>query len=126
MVEMEASVTGLGGCREGGRSSFVLDVGEKFLLDCGIKLSPSGTEYPEPVETNLNAAIISHAHLDHSGNLPHMFLKSNPLCYMTPPTLEIAEILWHDTLKIAGIEGTVEKFSKEEIRRTKQYSFTLA
>ncbi len=45
---------------------------------------------------------------------------------MTPPTLEIAEILWHDTLKIAGIEGTVEQFSKEEIRRTKQYSFPLS
>jgi len=122
---MNASITGLGGCREVGRSSFLLDAGEKFLLECGIKLSPNGTEYPSSVETNLNSVIISHAHLDHSGNLPHIFLKSNPLCYMTAPTLELAEILWHDTLKIAGIEGTVEKFSKEEIRRTKQYSFPL-
>jgi putative mRNA 3-end processing factor len=122
---MNASVTGLGGCREVGRSAFVLDAGEKFLLDCGIKLTPEGSEYPSHVDTNITAAIISHAHLDHSGNLPHLFLKSNPLCYMTPPTLELAEILWHDTLKIAGIEGTVEKFSKEEIRRTKRYSFPL-
>lgn len=123
---MNASITGLGGCREVGRSSFLLDAGEKFLFECGIKLNPAGTEYPLPVHTNLNAAIISHAHLDHSGNLPHLFLKSNPLCYMTPPTLELAEILWHDTLKIAGIEGTVENFSKEEIRRTKRYSFPLS
>lgn len=123
---MNASITGLGGCREVGRSSFLLDVGEKFLLECGIKLSPNGTEYPLPLQTNVNSVIISHAHLDHSGNLPHLFLKSNPLCYMTPPTLELAEILWHDTLKIAGIEGTAEKFSKEEIRRTKEYSFPLS
>ncbi len=123
---MNASITGLGGCREVGRSCFLLDAGEKFLLECGIKLSPGGTEYPLPLQTNVNSVIISHAHLDHSGNLPHLFLKSNPLCYMTPPTLELAEILWHDTLKIAGIEGTAEKFSKEEIQRTKQYSFPLA
>ncbi|MEM0360589.1 MAG: MBL fold metallo-hydrolase [Candidatus Diapherotrites archaeon] len=122
---MNALLVGLGGCREVGRSAFLLDAGEKFLLDCGIKLTPEGTEYPSHVDTNIAAAIISHAHLDHSGNLPHLFLKSNPLCYMTPPTLELAEILWHDTLKIAGIEGTVEKFSKEEIRRTKRYSFPL-
>jgi len=122
---MNASITGLGACREVGRSCFLLDVGEKFLLDCGVKLSPKGTLYPLPIKTNINSVIISHAHLDHSGNLPHLFLKSNPLCYMTPPTLELAEILWHDTLKIAGFEGTVPQFSKEEIKRTKQYSFPM-
>lgn len=122
---MNAKITGLGGCKEVGRSSFLLDLGEKFLLECGIKLTPNETEYPLPLNTNINSVIVSHAHLDHSGNLPHLFLQGNSLCYMTPPTLELAEILWHDTLKIAGIEGTVEKFSKKEIRRTKRYSFPL-
>ncbi len=122
---MSDSILGLGGCEEVGRSSFLLDIGEKILLECGIKLSPTGTEYPLPLHTNLDVAIISHAHLDHSGNLPHLFLKSNPLCYMTQPTLDLAELLWHDTLKIAGLEGTEEKFSKEEIKRTRKYSFAI-
>jgi len=44
---------------------------------------------------------------------------------MTQPTLDLAELLWHDSLKIAGIEGTEEKFSKEEIKRTRKYSFAI-
>ena len=34
------SITGLGACQEVGRSAFVLDFGEKFLLDYGVKLYP--------------------------------------------------------------------------------------
>jgi len=123
---MKPSITGLGGCREVGRSCFLLDAGEKYMFDCGIKLSPEGVEYPLPLKTHIDAAIISHAHLDHSGNLPHLFLQGTPLCHMTPPTLEIAEILWHDTLKIAGYEGTVPKFSKTEIAKAKRYSFPIS
>lgn len=122
---MAISLQGLGACREVGRSSFLLDVGEKILLDRGIKLSSETTEYPSPIKVNLDAAIVSHAHLDHSGDLPHLFMQSNALCYMTQPTLDIAEILWHDTLKIAGYEGIDAHFSKNEIERTKKYSFPL-
>jgi len=119
------SILGLGGCEEVGRSSFLLDIGDKILLECGIKLTPKETEYPLQVKTNLDVVIISHAHLDHSGNLPHLFLESNPLCYMTQPTLDLADLLWHDSLKIAGIEGTEEKFSVKEIKRTRKYSFAI-
>lgn len=124
-LSMSFKLTGLGACREVGRSSFLLDVGDKILLDRGIKLTPSKTEYPLPVHTSLDAAIISHAHLDHSGDLPHLFTNNRPIVYMTPPTLELAEMLWHDSLKIAGIEGLNAKFSKTDIRRTRRFSFLL-
>ncbi|MDO8428764.1 MAG: MBL fold metallo-hydrolase RNA specificity domain-containing protein [Candidatus Diapherotrites archaeon] len=122
---MSVQLTGLGGCREVGRSSFLLDIGEKIVLDRGIKISQEETQYPLPIRTNIDAAIVSHAHLDHSGDLPNLFLKSNALCYMTAPTLDIAEILWHDTLKIAGFEGIDASFSKDEIERTKRYTFPM-
>lgn len=122
---MSIFLKGLGACREVGRSSFLLDFGEKILMDRGIKLSSEETEYPKPVKTNLDAIIISHAHLDHSGDLPPLFLESDSLCYMTQPTLAVAEVLWQDTLKIAGYEGVDAKFSKQEIERTKRYSFPL-
>lgn len=122
---MEAKLTGLGACREVGRSSFILDIGDKILLDRGIKLSPEGTYYPQEIKTKLDAVVLSHAHIDHSGHFPHLFLKNNPLAYMTSPTLDIAEILWHDTLKICGIEGTDAHFSKEEIERARRYTFQL-
>jgi putative mRNA 3-end processing factor len=119
------SVTALGGCEEVGRSSFLLDVGAKILLDRGIKLTPEKTEYPADVKTNLDAVIISHAHLDHSGLLPHLFSNARPLTYMTKPTLELAEILWHDSLKIAGLEGIDAKFTKTEVENTMRYVFPI-
>ena len=106
-------ITFKGAAQEVGRSAFLVDDGDKILLDYGVKLTPGGLEYPLPVKVNLNAAIISHAHLDHTGNLPHLFQETHCLTYMTPPTLGIAKILWFDTLKIAGLEGMDAKFYKE-------------
>jgi len=122
---MSFKLIGLGACGEVGRSSFLIDVGDKILLDRGIKLTPNETEYPLPVHTALDAAIISHAHLDHSGDLPRLFTKNKPIAYMTPPTLDLAEMLWHDSLKIAGIEGIDAKFSKVDIKRTRRFAFPI-
>ena len=122
---MGIKLTALGAAQEVGRSGFIVDSGDKILLDYGVKLGPEGTEYPLPVGTNLTAAIISHAHLDHSGHLPALFDVSQPLVYMTPPTLEIAKLLWHDTLKIAGLEGMEAHFTKEEIAKTERFTFPL-
>ncbi|HIH09613.1 MAG TPA: MBL fold metallo-hydrolase [Candidatus Diapherotrites archaeon] len=118
-------ITFKGASQEVGRSAFLLDDGDKILLDYGVKLTPNGIEYPLPIKTNLNAAIISHAHLDHSGNLPHLFEETNCLSYMTPPTLDIAKILWFDTLKIAGLEGMDAKFSKESIAKAEKFTFPI-
>jgi len=119
------SFTAQGGCNEVGRSSFLLDFGEKIVLDRGVKLTPDGSEYPLPVETNLDAVIISHGHLDHSGALPDLFVNSSILSYMTAPTLEISKILWFDTLKIAGLESESISFSKDEVEEAAQYTFPV-
>ncbi len=118
-------ITFKGASQEVGRSAFLVDDGDHILLDYGVKLTPQGTEYPLPVKTNLNAAIISHAHLDHTGNIPHLFRETHCLTYMTPPTLDIAKILWFDTLKIAGLEGMDAKFSKDEIAKTEKFTFPI-
>ena len=119
------SLIGLGGCREVGRSAFLLDFGEKFLLDFGVKLNPLGIEYPLDVRENIKAAIISHAHLDHSGFLPYFYKHSECLSFMTQPTLELADILWADSIKIAEFEGMAPKYTKAEIARTHNYNFTV-
>ncbi len=123
---MSLKITGLGGCREVGRSSFLIEAdGARLMLDRGLKILPQQIEYPLDVHTKLDALIISHAHLDHSGDLPRLFKNNNPVCYMTPPTFEIAELLWHDSLKIAGIEGIDARFNKADIKRTRKYTFPI-
>src|SRR3989338_2371655 len=114
-----------GAAREVGRSCFVVEAGDRVMLDCGVKLHPKEVEYPLPVKGNLDAAIISHAHLDHSGHLPHLFSSSNTLTYMTPPTLDISKLLWADTLKIADMDGLDAPFSEDEIVRTERYTFPI-
>ena len=120
---MVFSITGLGACQEVGRSAFLLDFGEKFLLDYGLKLNPTGVDYPLDIRENVKAAIISHAHLDHSGFLPYFYKHSECLSFMTRPTLQLADILWADSIKIAEFEGMAPKYNKAEIERTHRYNF---
>ncbi len=120
---MGLSVKFYGAAQEVGRSSFVVDAKDKILLDHGVKLTPQGPMYPGEIQENLSAAIVSHAHFDHSGNLPHLFDYNNCLIYLTPPTLDLSRLLWFDTLKIADFEGVAPKFEKSEIERVTKFSF---
>ena len=44
---------------------------------------------------------------------------------MTQPTLELADILWADSIKIAEFEGMAPKYTKAEIERTHKYNFVV-
>jgi putative mRNA 3-end processing factor len=48
----------------------------------------------------LDAVIITHAHLDHSGNVPSLFVSGNTDVYATPPTFDLSKLLINDMLKI--------------------------
>jgi len=119
----KAELLCLGAGQEVGRSSFLLDVGEKILMDYGVKLTSEQPLYPMHVKTNLDAVIISHAHLDHTGHLPTLFVDSRFMTYMTPPTLELSKLLWLDTIKIASQEGGHLFFSREDVDRAENYCF---
>lgn len=124
-MKQEIKFKCLGAGREVGRSSLLLDYGDKIMLDDGIKLGTGNTEYPLKPATNIDAAVISHAHLDHSGNLPSLFLNNQALSFMTPSTLDISKLLWFDSLKIAGLEGFDSGYSKEEVKKTERFTFEL-
>lgn len=97
----------LGASQEVGRSAFVLQTDARLLLDYGVKIF-NETEHPTyPLEigdVKLDAALISHAHMDHSGHVPNLYKHSEAPWYSTPPTYDIADILWKDSMKIQGDE----------------------
>lgn len=120
------SITFLGASREVGRSGFLVESEDRLLLDYGLKFGQQHkTEEPLPVKQHLDAIVLSHAHMDHSGNLPKLFTNSNALTYLTQPTLDLSNLLWEDSLKIAGHEGVHAGFSKDELNRIKRYSFPV-
>ncbi len=116
-----------GAGKEIGRSCFVLNAeGERILMDYGVKFQPGHpSEYPTPVTERVDAAILSHAHMDHSGFWPELFVKNASTSYMTAPTLELSKMLWMDALKIADQEGLEHPFSKNEVMRAEKLSYPM-
>ena len=94
----------LGAANEVGRSGFLVNCnGTKLLLDYGVMFGKRGSppQYPLHVKPkDLDAVIITHAHLDHSGNVPSLFVSGNSDVYATPPTFDLSKLLINDMLKI--------------------------
>ena len=101
-------VTAYGSTDYVGRSAFLLsDKDHKILLDCGLQLVPKAFSIApkgvDSIASSLDAVLLSHAHIDHSGYMPSLSRNGYRGNYfMTHPTKEIAYRLWLDHLKIEG------------------------
>lgn len=118
-------ITALGGFREVGRSAAILSTREsKVLIDCGVAVGAGdngSTPYlsaPElmPLDT-LDAVVITHAHLDHSGLLPVLYKYGydGPV-YCTPPTRDLMSLLQLDFIKVAVGEAKKPPYDSSNIR----------
>jgi putative mRNA 3-end processing factor len=91
----------LGAAKEVGRSAFQVNCdGVSLLLDYGVEL---GNEPEFPIAVNphdINAAIITHAHLDHSGNIPSLFVNGSTDVYATAPTFDLSRLLIEDMIRL--------------------------
>lgn len=103
----------LGGAQEVGRSAIVMKDEGSLLLDYGIKLNHK-IEYPINVP-NVDAFVLSHAHLDHSGFAPALYNEMLIPSFGTEPTLKLSELLLNDALNIAKKEHMQQKYHKRQI-----------
>jgi putative mRNA 3-end processing factor len=95
----------LGAAGEVGRSGFLVNCdGTNLLLDYGVMFSKKRNDppiYPLHVKPkDVDATVITHAHLDHSGCVPALFNGGNTSVYCTSPTLDLSMLLIEDMLKI--------------------------
>ncbi len=109
---MESTI--LGGGREVGRLGVFNQIDDKkLLIDYGI-MPEDPPLYPMESPPVKNA-IITHAHLDHSGMAPWLCSRYGTKIFSTDITREIAEILYRDAVKIADARGHVYPYGEHEI-----------
>ena len=132
-VDEWVRLTVLGGGRQVGRSCFLLQTpNSKILLDCGLDVASQGNDkfpYLDVPEFNLNqldAIIISHAHLDHVGLLPYLYKMGyqGPV-YMTAPTRDIAALLALDFIGVAYKQAAKPLFDSPDIKEMVKHSICL-
>ena len=118
-------LTFLGASREVGRSAVLMEAGKRLLFDYGVKLGKR-VEHPMPFQGFLDAFILSHAHLDHSGYAPALYETMNAPCFATHPTMALSSLLLRDSLKVARLRGEPEPFTSFHIKKFEHAFIPLA
>jgi Cft2 family RNA processing exonuclease/dsRNA-specific ribonuclease len=97
-------VSFLGGATTIGASCTLVRVGDTSLVvDCGVRYAgPSALPDLAPLaETPVDAVLVTHAHMDHSGGLPVIAEACHGAAVLaTPPTIDLVTILLQDALRL--------------------------
>ena len=131
----EVSLLTLGGFGQVGRSCMLLTTTEsKILIDCGVNpgVKSPMESYPRLDWANitlddLDAVVISHAHLDHTGFLPVLckYGYKGPI-YCTEPTLPMMNVIQLDAIKVAAAQGRAPIYSEADVKQIMRQAITLS
>ncbi len=110
------NITFLGGGNEIGASSAIVEIGSaRILIDCGIRMSgdhrlPDLAAIQKTHAGQLDAVLLTHAHMDHSGALPvlHQHFPAVPI-YANAPTRGLVEVLLRDSINIMRARAESEQ-----------------
>ncbi len=102
-------LTFIGATHEVTGSCFLVETNScKFLIDCGMKQGPNDYENVEiPVNPReIDFVLLTHAHIDHSGNLPALYAKGfQGNVYATEATCDLCDIMLRDSAHIQMFEA---------------------
>ncbi|MEN4011329.1 MAG: MBL fold metallo-hydrolase [Bellilinea sp.] len=103
-------------------SQYLLEInGNRLLLECGLFQGHRKDTYQNNLNfafdpASIDAVILSHAHIDHSGNLPNLVKKGfEGKIFATPATTDLAEIMLQDSGHIQ--ESDVQFVNRKRARR---------
>jgi len=131
--DLDIRLTSLGGFREVGRSCILMQTRDSnILLDVGLNVGNKKDPFPnfdipEFSIRDLDAVIVSHAHLDHCGMVPFLFKYGykGPV-YSTLPTRNLSTMLQLDFVQICEKEGTPGPYSKMDVKSAVLHTVPLS
>lgn len=120
-------VSFFGGAGEVGRSCILLQTDKtKIIIDAGVKLGEH-VELPlisDDELTDLTGIVISHAHLDHIGYLPHIYSRGyKGHIYATKPTTELTNVLISDYIRISNPQDVTKEGIKQMMLKYKAVEY---
>ncbi len=111
-------ITFIGAAHDVTGSCTLLEVGgHHILIDCGMKQGSTTFETaPLPVaEKDIECVLLTHAHVDHSGNLPLLYKRGfRGAVYTTDATRSLCEIMLRDC---ANIQMSEAEYKTRKARR---------
>jgi len=131
--EQWVRVSVLGAGRQVGRSCLYLQTPQsRILLDCGIDVAaPEKNMFPffDAPEFKINeidAVVVSHAHLDHCGMIPLLFKYGyeGPI-YCTSPTRDTMALLALDYINVGWKEIKKPLFTSSDIKEMVKHTICL-
>jgi metallo-beta-lactamase family protein len=108
--DMKITVRGAGGAEVTGSAYLVQTRDAKVLVDCGLFQGARKTENYNRIPMKgafekLNAVVLTHAHLDHTGRLPLLTRAGykGPI-HATPATIDFAELILNDSARLQNAD----------------------
>ncbi len=116
-----------GAAGEVGRSCIMVSTDKtRILLDAGVKIGAQD-EYPhldDSMLKDIDGIVVSHAHLDHSGYLPHIYSAGyTGSTYVTKPTMELITVLISDYMRISNPSNVTQSGLKKMAAAFKLYDY---
>ena len=130
----EVSLLTLGGFGQVGRSCMLLTTPDsKILVDCGVNPGARNPmesfprlDWANITLDDLDAVVIGHAHLDHTGFLPVLckYGYKGPI-YCTEPTLPMMNLIQLDAIKVVAAQGRTPIYSDRDVKQIMKQTITI-
>lgn len=118
----ELQVKFLGGTQEVGRIAIAVKAAKsQVLLDCGVMLNhePGFPMHIPPKE--VDAIILTHSHLDHSGAIPIFYIHEKKQLYTNRLNLELTQILISDFIHLSSYYLPFEYLELRSMMRSNKH-----
>ena len=116
---MKITIVGAAGGEVTGSAYYVQTKTASILVDCGLfqggKKSEALNRPPTGPKQKLDAVLLTHAHLDHTGRLPLLAKRGqNMPVYATPATIEMTGLILRDSARLQVSDN--ERKNRKRVR----------